>query len=69
MIVRADSALWQDKLSKKTDEETYEGLWKTFHQAIAIAQRRNEKCQQNLLPLRFRPYMTEFSLLPGQSHH
>ncbi len=59
-IVRADSSLWQDKLNKKTDEEIYEGLWKTFHHSIAISQRRNWKCQQNLLPLRFRPYMTEF---------
>lgn len=61
VILRADSLEWQEKLNKKTDEETYEGLWKTFHHAIAIAQRKNLKCQQNMLPLRFRPYMTEFS--------
>lgn len=61
VIVRADSRMWQERLNKKTDEETYEGLWKTFHKAIAIAQRTNLKCQQNMLPLRFRPYMTEFN--------
>lgn len=60
VIVYMDSAEWQARLNKKTDEETYEGLWKTFHQAIAIMQRRNVRCQQNMLPLRFRPYMTEF---------
>lgn len=60
-VIRADSVLWQDRLNRKTDEEAYEGLWKTFHQAIAIAQRTNLKCQQNMLPLRFRPYMTEFN--------
>lgn len=59
-IVHADSRQWQEQLNKKTDEETYEGLWRTFHKAIAIAQRTNLKCQQNMLPLRFRPYMTEF---------
>ena len=59
-IVRTDSSWWQERLNKKTDEECYEDLWKTFHQSIAIAQRTNLKCQQNMLPLRFRPYMTEF---------
>lgn len=59
-IVHADSSQWQERLSKETDEETYEGLWKTFHKAIAIVQRTNLKCQQSMLPLRFRPYMTEF---------
>ena len=59
-LLRADSALWQEHLNKKTDEETYEDLWKTFHKSIAIAQRTNLKCQQTMLPLRFRPYMTEF---------
>lgn len=66
MIVYADSAEWQERLNKKTDEESYECLWKTFHTAIAIAQRANLKCQQNMLPLRFRPYMTEF-VVPNYS--
>lgn len=61
MIVYADSLEWQERLNKKTDEENYESLWKTFHAAIAIVPRTNLKCQQNMLPLRFRPYMTEFS--------
>lgn len=60
-VVKADSVWWQERLNKKTDEEIYENLWKTFHKTIAITQRTNLKCQQNMLPLRFRPYMTEFS--------
>lgn len=41
-------------------EDRYPALWKEFFRAVGIAERRNEKCQQNLLPLRFRPHMTEF---------
>lgn len=60
LIARADSALWQERLSRKTDESAYENLWRTFFHSIAIPERENPRCQQNLLPLRFRPYMTEF---------
>lgn len=35
-------------------------LWRRFHQTIAIEGRINRKLQQNLMPLRFRPHMTEF---------
>ena len=35
-------------------------LWRRFHQTIAIDGRLNRQLQQNLMPLRFRPYMTEF---------
>lgn len=41
-------------------EDNYGVLWKIFHQKIAIAERQNLKLQRNNLPLRFRPYMTEF---------
>ena len=37
-----------------------QNLWRRFHQTIAIDSRSNRKLQQNLLPLRFRPDMTEF---------
>ena len=62
VIVRADSSWWQERLNQQTDEARYEDLWRAFHTAIAIEQRRNLKCQQNMLPLRFRPYMTEFAV-------
>ena len=42
------------------EEDAYETLWKIFHQKIAIAERENLRLQRNNLPLRFRPYMTEF---------
>lgn len=60
-MVRADSEEWQERLSRDTDEETFEDLWRTFHRSIAIRERANPKCQLNMLPLRFRPYMVEFA--------
>ena len=60
VIVRADSAEWQDRMSRHTDETSFESLWRTFCQSIAIEARYNPRCQMNLLPLCFRPYMTEF---------
>lgn len=50
----------QDKLAWKTDEEEYQALWRTFHEAVAIPERTNALCQRTHLPLRYRPYMTEF---------
>ena len=41
-------------------EEAFQSLWKTFCTSIAIEERNNPGCQQTLLPLRFRPCMTEF---------
>ena len=43
-------------------EAEFQALWKTFCRSIAIAERRNPACQKNLLPLRFRPFMTEFQV-------
>lgn len=60
VMVWADSALWQERMSSETDENIFENLWRTFHNAIAIQERGNPRCQQNMLPLRFRPYMVEF---------
>ena len=38
----------------------YEKLWREFCRSITIEERKNEKLQKQLLPLRFRPNMTEF---------
>ncbi|MEG2733099.1 MAG: DUF4130 domain-containing protein, partial [Clostridium sp.] len=43
-----------------TDEKNYETLWKTFCTRISITERMNPTSQRNHLPLRYRPYMTEF---------
>ena len=42
------------------DEGRMQELFKSFVRTIAIESRTNEKLQLNMLPLRFRPYMTEF---------
>ncbi|WP_343209494.1 TIGR03915 family putative DNA repair protein [Anaerolentibacter hominis] len=43
------------------EEETdFIGLWKHFVKHIAIMERKNERCQNNMLPKRYRPNMTEF---------
>lgn len=42
------------------EEDSYAALWKIFHRSIAITERENTALQRNNLPLRFRPYMTEF---------
>lgn len=68
-ILRADESRWQDRLNWKTDEEEYQALWTMFCDTIAIPERKNYVCQRNHLPLRYRPYMTEFQhwgiLQPG----
>ncbi len=51
---------FRKRLLASSDQAEFESLWKTFHERIAIAERRNPLCQRNHLPLRFRPYMTEF---------
>jgi len=40
--------------------DIYVDMWKTFFETIAIEERRNPRCQRNMLPLRYRKYMTEF---------
>lgn len=60
VILHADSDQWKVRMEEETDEAVYESLWKTFHQAIGIEERRNPRCQMTMLPLRYRPYMTEF---------
>lgn len=41
-------------------ELNVQALWQRFHQTIAIDGRLNRELQRTLLPLRFRPDMTEF---------
>ncbi len=48
------------RLAEAGDQAEFENLWRTYHKHIAIAERTNPRCQMNHLPLRFRPYMTEF---------
>ncbi len=63
MFLYGDSqpeACFKGQLDQATDQAEYESLWKAFHETVAIEARKNPTCQRNHLPLRFRPYMTEF---------
>ena len=59
--------VWGEKPDKENthmvseSEKEYARLWTGFFNSISIRERVNPKCQRNHLPLRFRPYMTEFS--------
>lgn len=60
LIMAVDSEEWQKRLSEETDEKLYQNLWRTFFNSVAIEERKNYICQRGHLPIRFRPYMTEF---------
>ena len=47
-------------LAGRTDSGEYAALWKAFFDSAGIQERTNYVCQRGHLPLRFRPYMTEF---------
>jgi len=47
-------------IKSQQDADCYTDMWQTFFHAIAIEERRNHRCQRNMLPIRYRKYMTEF---------
>ncbi len=51
---------WRNYLSGQKEKGEYEELWRIFYRAVSIEERKNRACQNSHLPLRFRPYMTEF---------
>lgn len=59
-IYRLNEEEFQMLSEVSVTEDTYAALWKIFHCKIAITERENLGLQRNNLPLRFRPYMTEF---------
>jgi len=59
-IYRLNKEEYRSFFEAYAEEDTYAALWKIFHRRIAIAERENAALQRNNLPLRFRPYMTEF---------
>lgn len=50
----------EEGLAVSQKEYRIQELFRQFCRTIAIEERENKKLQQNLLPLRFREYMTEF---------
>lgn len=56
--IQSVSSFEEPKLSN--DEEKFKKLWTTFFNSVAIESRENKKCQQNMVPLLYRTYMSEF---------
>ncbi len=54
--------LQAEKLKESEQEQTYQELFRCFCHKISIESRSNEALQKNMLPIRFRPYMTEFTM-------
>ena len=60
-VLTDDQELNREFLAGRAErEEEFQMLWRTFCRTIAIEERRNPRCQQTLLPCRFRPHMNEF---------
>lgn len=63
-LMKCDEGLGEpvshEELKFSESEEEYRKLFQWFCQKIAIKERRNLSLQRNMLPLRFRGYMTEF---------
>lgn len=55
------STEWEKQLNKASEEDEYETLFKCFRKSISIKERTNPDCQLSHMPLRYRPYMPEFS--------
>lgn len=53
-------AFKEEELVYAENEAGYARLFTHFCQSVAIKERTNEELQRNMLPLRFREYMTEF---------
>ncbi|MFT4007545.1 MAG: TIGR03915 family putative DNA repair protein, partial [Lacrimispora sp.] len=60
-LVDLFSSEWEDRLNKAEEEDEYQQLFKSFRKSISIKERTNPVCQRNHMPLRYRPYMPEFS--------
>ncbi|MCM1101347.1 MAG: TIGR03915 family putative DNA repair protein [Clostridium sp.] len=58
-LLRGAHLMWEEPCFSAS-EEKYQNLFRQFCQSITIDARRNAGLQQNMLPLRFREFMTEF---------
>lgn len=59
-VIFSGEKLNTDVLRESAGEKEYAGLWRCFVTAIGIQERKNEKLQQQLLPKKFRKFMTEY---------
>lgn len=59
-LMDLDSAEWEERLHKASEEDEYRTLWKALRKSITIKERWNPVCQRTHMPLRYRAYMPEF---------
>ncbi len=59
VLVEGEEINREESRSFSEREEEIQKLWRGFFKSIAIEERKNLKLQQQFLPLKFRPYMTE----------
>lgn len=60
IIVDGDSVDGQYLESEFERQDHYGELWKAFYNAVYIKERKNEKCQNNMIPKWYRKNMLEF---------
>lgn len=62
-LMQGETEIFEERESMKfsADNEFYQELFCSFCHTIGIETRKNLKLQQNMLPLRFRPYMVELT--------
>ena len=59
-LLRGEEADTPLRLKYSEEELRYQELFRQFCKTITIKERKNEKLQKGMLPLRFREYMVEF---------
>lgn len=60
-MILEDMKIEEVQCQLSMEEDDYRAMWKAFTQSIAIEARKNEQLQKQLLPLKFRDKMTEFT--------
>ncbi len=63
-LVYGDDKIRQMEYIFSEGEKKYSELFSCFFHTIAVKERKNKKLQRNMLPLRYREYMTEFQERP-----
>ena len=58
IIVREEEIRFSMQKESKVEKEM-EDLWKTFYKAIAITERKNDRCRMNFMPKKYWKYITE----------
>lgn len=61
LVHEAQEMMESLELGVSAEENIYGELFRHFCNNISISERKNQELQRNMLPLRFRKYMTEFA--------